>query len=235
MAHHVARPSIVAALAFAILCSGCAATGYATSPPWPLAIADAAQRVSIVQSATPTLDARASRPLASNGPEDFVCHDGARVEVRYSETRDGMSVRLNGAPPVALRRADESGLTAYRSERMVLRRSGPRIAVSSEGARVTVREGDSLSRIALRIYGDHSAAADIARANAIANPDLIFPGQVLDLPLVEHRCRRSERRLSYVGAGAGPASLQRRAFSPPSSRQPELRRVRATATDPPSP
>jgi hypothetical protein len=73
---------------------------------------------------------------------------------------------------------------------------------------------------------------DIARLNDIANPDLIHPGQVLRLPLAERRCRRM--LADTVSYAAGPAgSLERRTFSPPSRRQPDLRRVQATALDPP--
>ena len=46
----------------------------------------------------------------------------------------------------------------------------------------TVAEGDWLSTIAARAYGDIMAYPKIAEANNIANPDLILPGQVLKLP-----------------------------------------------------
>lgn len=46
----------------------------------------------------------------------------------------------------------------------------------------TVVEGDWLSKIAGRAYGDVMAFNKIAEANNIANPDLIEPGQVLKIP-----------------------------------------------------
>ncbi len=46
----------------------------------------------------------------------------------------------------------------------------------------TVLEGDWLSKIAGRAYGDILAYQKIADANNIPNPDLIFPGQVLKIP-----------------------------------------------------
>lgn len=55
---------------------------------------------------------------------------------------------------------------------------GPRI----EGNTYTVVEGDWLSKISARSYGDIYAYDKIAKANNIPNPDLIFPGQVLTLP-----------------------------------------------------
>lgn len=46
----------------------------------------------------------------------------------------------------------------------------------------TVVKGDSLWAICRRIYGDGSLAYKLATANGIANPNLIYPGQVLTLP-----------------------------------------------------
>lgn len=48
----------------------------------------------------------------------------------------------------------------------------------------TVVAGDSLSKIAKRIYGDASKWHAIYDANRdkIKNPDLIYPGEVLTLP-----------------------------------------------------
>lgn len=46
----------------------------------------------------------------------------------------------------------------------------------------TVVEGDWLSKIAGRSYGDVMAYPRIAQANNIANPNLIYPGQVLTIP-----------------------------------------------------
>ncbi len=51
-----------------------------------------------------------------------------------------------------------------------------------EGDSYTVVEGDWLSTIAARAYGDILAYPKIAEANNIQNPDLILPGQVLKLP-----------------------------------------------------
>lgn len=48
--------------------------------------------------------------------------------------------------------------------------------------RYTVEAGDCLWTICRRVYGDGALAYQLATANNIANPDLIYPGQVLDLP-----------------------------------------------------
>lgn len=49
----------------------------------------------------------------------------------------------------------------------------------------TVRKGDSLSKIAQREYGDAQQWRRIYESNRdiIDNPDLIYPGQVLRLPV----------------------------------------------------
>lgn len=51
-----------------------------------------------------------------------------------------------------------------------------------EGNTYTVVEGDWLSKIAGRSYGDIMAFDKIAKANNITNPDHIEPGQVLTIP-----------------------------------------------------
>lgn len=55
---------------------------------------------------------------------------------------------------------------------------GPKIT----GNTYTIQEGDWLSTIAGRAYGDIFAYQKIAEANNISNPDLIYPGQVLNIP-----------------------------------------------------
>ena len=48
----------------------------------------------------------------------------------------------------------------------------------------TVQSGDNLSRIAKRFYGTPNKYTGIAKANGIANPDLIRVGQQLRLPVM---------------------------------------------------
>lgn len=55
---------------------------------------------------------------------------------------------------------------------------GPKITSNT----YTVVEGDWLSKIAGRAYGDIFAYDKIAKANNIQNPDLIEPGMVLTIP-----------------------------------------------------
>jgi nucleoid-associated protein YgaU len=45
-----------------------------------------------------------------------------------------------------------------------------------------VQSGDSLSKIAKHFYGDAQKFTVIARANDIANPDLIKVGEELEIP-----------------------------------------------------
>lgn len=51
-----------------------------------------------------------------------------------------------------------------------------------EGNSYTVVEGDWLSTIAARAYGDIQSYKKLAETNNIQNPDLILPGQVLKIP-----------------------------------------------------
>lgn len=50
------------------------------------------------------------------------------------------------------------------------------------GQSYTVESGDTLWAIAERFLGDGNRYQEIANANGIANPDLINPGQVLNIP-----------------------------------------------------
>ena len=60
----------------------------------------------------------------------------------------------------------------------------PDAANTPAGKRYTVVAGDSLSKIAKREYGDASAWHRIYEANReiIKDPDLIYPGQTLQIP-----------------------------------------------------
>lgn len=49
-------------------------------------------------------------------------------------------------------------------------------------SRYTVVQGDTLWDISHRMYGDAYKWPQVARANMLANPDLIYPGNVLTLP-----------------------------------------------------
>jgi hypothetical protein len=225
----IAVRTALSALGFslALLSSGCALWQRPSLAALP-APSSAPAPVAAVEAPAP-LPRLAPLPALSTEPEDFACGDGSQLRVSYPQGRDTIAVSLNGATPIAMRRADEGGLTAYRASNLVLRRSGVRVALVSDSASVTVQSGDTLGLIAQRIYGDRMRAFEIARMNNIENPDLILPGQVLSLAQMERRCRRSHvQEASYVSS----RPLNRRAFSPPSARQPEQRNIRATATDP---
>ena len=50
---------------------------------------------------------------------------------------------------------------------------------------VIVKEGDTLGKIANRVYGNYDAYEKISQANpeVIFNPDQIYPGQRLRIPM----------------------------------------------------
>jgi nucleoid-associated protein YgaU len=91
--------------------------------------------------------------------------------------------------------ADEAGAVAARAEvtfryvdlEAFAARTGAdgRVAPAGEDVRrVVIERGDNLWNIAAEHYGDGFKYTTIFRANfvQIADPDLIFPGQVFDLP-----------------------------------------------------
>ena len=62
--------------------------------------------------------------------------------------------------------------------------TAPSTPAKAEEQTYTVKKGDSLSKIAKRVYGDAQQWRKIHEANRdiIDNPDLIHPVQVLKLP-----------------------------------------------------
>ena len=138
-------------LSLAILCSGCA---WWDRPAFANSVSLSASNTAIAPAAAieigpPRIPSERPRPLPtiSNEPEDFICLDGSRLRVSYSGRRDVVAVSLNGAPPFAMGRDDEAGLTAYRATNLVLRRLGVRVALASDLASVTVQGGDTLGSL----------------------------------------------------------------------------------------
>ena len=50
------------------------------------------------------------------------------------------------------------------------------------GTTYTIKEGDNLWDISVRAYGDGFKWPELAKANNISNPDLIYPNNILKLP-----------------------------------------------------
>lgn len=65
----------------------------------------------------------------------------------------------------------------------------------------TIQPGDSLSKISEKFYGNFSMVKAIADRNAIANPDLVYPGTVLVLPEIEDAVVISEESKASSSAG----------------------------------
>ena len=84
------------------------------------------------------------------------------------------SPEASASPPVAVVETSEPPATGGGDTTVW----GPKITSDN----YTVVEGDWLSTISARAYGDIYAYQKIATANNIADPDLIFPGQVLKIP-----------------------------------------------------
>lgn len=150
-------------------------------------------------SAAPAASTPAASSVASaepDAPGRFVCADGSTLDVSYTLDRRTAVVRIDdAATPVELTRTEDRGLPTYVRDGVTMRSMGPRVSWSTaEGeTTVTVQAGDTLSAIALRRFGSFDAVDSIVSANrgAIADADLIYPGQVLVLPgAAEQSCRK---------------------------------------------
>ncbi len=71
-------------------------------------------------------------------------------------------------------------LTLVKAER-IISEAPVEITQSITGTTYTVVEGDNLWDISVRSYGDGFKWVEIAKVNKIANPDLIYPGQKINL------------------------------------------------------
>ena len=98
-----------------------------------------------------------------------------KTKSKSPDFSDTTSIGSSGAPASA-GKADFSDVTMSGSS------NAP--AAPSPGTSYTVKSGDSLSKIAKRIYGDASKWHGIYDANRdkIENPDLIHPGQEFTIP-----------------------------------------------------
>jgi nucleoid-associated protein YgaU len=83
----------------------------------------------------------------------------------------------SGTPQVTPTRVDNSGIVSGGSSQLTTRDEHTLQSY-------TVEKGDSLSKIAKRVYGKASRWREIYELNKdnIKDPDLIYPGQVLRLP-----------------------------------------------------
>jgi hypothetical protein len=123
-------------------------------------------------SLTDTGAAPGTKPMVSI--EEFSCdRRGGDADVYYKlgllEYKPFRSKAINTAPVTV----DGQTMAVREPEREETR---------SVPATHTVIPGDTLCNIALKYYGDDGKHKDIAKANNIANPNVIHAGQVLKLP-----------------------------------------------------
>ncbi len=59
------------------------------------------------------------------------------------------------------------------------------VALNNLPGKYTVKEGDTLFDIAIKYYNDGYKYTEIAKTNNITNPDIVTPGQVLEIPKLE--------------------------------------------------
>ena len=80
------------------------------------------------------------------------------------------------------------------------------MAQPTPGSDYTVQQGDTLFSIAQQAYGDGNQWPVIAKANNIANPNLIYPGQVLYIPTIGPTKTCTVTSANGLNARAAPTS-----------------------------
>ena len=191
------RP-LVAVLA--LVCSACATWPDAVSP---MLGANAASRSAVtpqppvnhevISSVASEVAITSDVPVFNDDPEHFVCVDGLRLDVSYSPDRQTARISTDRSSLISLRRVQQEGYLAYESGGAQFLREGPRAVFVNEATSISVKTGDTLTAIARRLYGDSARVRDIVSANpeTLANPNLIYAGQILQLPHGRHLCRRA--------------------------------------------
>lgn len=71
----------------------------------------------------------------------------------------------------------------------------------------TVKQGDTLSKIARDVLGDMSLWPELCRINNISNCDLIHPGTVLQLPSDNGSGKKKDNTLLVAAGIAGLAAV----------------------------
>jgi N-acetylmuramoyl-L-alanine amidase len=110
-----------------------------------------------------------------------------RVTVQAGDTLSSIALRHYGdagaaSQIAAANRIVNPDLVLAGTELFLPNREGSTSPVAAPNRRVTVAAGDTLSAIALRVYGSEDYTAPLAAANGISQPDLIRVGQELMLP-----------------------------------------------------
>jgi len=110
-----------------------------------------------------------------------------RVTVQGGETLGAIALRHYGdaaaaAEIAAANRILNPDMVFAGTELMLPRRDGASRTEAGSARRIAVSPGETLSAIALRVYGSEDYTAPLAAANGIAQPDLIRAGQQLTLP-----------------------------------------------------
>jgi nucleoid-associated protein YgaU len=100
-------------------------------------------------------------------------------EYDIREARERLIQECNAMADTRKPRADFSDVQGGSSS------TAPGLDRSPSTSTYTVVKGDSLSKIAKQVWGDASLWPRIYDANrtTIKDPDLIYPGQVLDIPV----------------------------------------------------
>jgi nucleoid-associated protein YgaU len=107
--------------------------------------------------------------IFGNDPDGGILNRKKSDKPDFSDTTSGASAAGGSSAP-----ADFSDVSS----------GGSTTAPTGGGKTYTVKSGDSLSKIAKRLYGDASKWHRIYEANRdkIKNPDLIHPGQEFTIP-----------------------------------------------------
>jgi nucleoid-associated protein YgaU len=139
--------------------------------------------------------------------QESATEDVALVDAEVSQSDEAES---EGAPTLVDEQAQAvAQMDSDESEPLAQESEAAEVASSSlsEEIKYTIKSGDTLSQIASDLLNDQKRWRELADLNKIANPDLIFPGQVLRVIKGESYARSDSSQNVLVKRGDSLSSI----------------------------
>jgi nucleoid-associated protein YgaU len=151
----------------------------------------------------------ASGDLADSLPEGMeTVADQEDAELVDAEVSESAEMESQGAPVLTDEQAQsDSGESEQVLSKTIASEADVASSSPSEEIEYTIKAGDTLSQIASDLLNDQKRWRELADLNKIANPDLIFPGQVLRVAKGESYARSGSSQKVTVKRGDSLSSI----------------------------
>jgi nucleoid-associated protein YgaU len=141
-------------------------------------------------AAAPASETRAAAEVAGN---DAAAEEAANSEVELTTETKAQEPPAAISEPMAVQKIPTVHLESVAPSRDT--------AGSADVFSYVIKVGDTVSRVAKKIYGTEKQWQEIATASGLKNPNLIYPGNTLTVPVLNEKARNY--RESHVDASTG--------------------------------